>query len=107
MDDIKLLYVTCKDRQEAIAIGRAVIESSLAACVNILPGMQSLYRWNNKIESSEESVLIIKTRHALTDSVTRRIKELHSYETPCILNITVEGGSDDYIKWILQETAAK
>lgn len=107
MDSIKLLYVTCKNREEAVAIGRALVESRLAACVNILPGMHSLYRWKNKIESSEETVLIVKTRHALTDVVTRRIKELHSYEIPCILNIPVEGGSDAYLQWILRETESK
>lgn len=107
MDSIKFLYITCKDLVEARHIGRAIVEEQLAACVNIIPGMESIYRWQGKIESSEEVVLIAKTRSSVVALCTDRVQALHSYETPCILSIAIEGGQRDYVKWLLDETSAK
>ena len=82
------------------------MEEKLAACVNILPDMESIYHWQGKIESSHEVVLIAKTSSQLVSTCTERVKELHTYETPCILSIAIEGGEPGYIKWLLDETKA-
>ena len=85
MNSVKLLYVTCETLQQARTIGRTIVEEKLAACINILPQMESIYLWQGKIETSNEVVLIIKTSDSLTSKCSARIKELHSYTVPCIL----------------------
>jgi periplasmic divalent cation tolerance protein len=104
-DTMVLLYVTCADHAEAEKIGRALIEERLAACVNIFDNMHSIYRWQEAIEESRESVLLCKTRASLEEICTRRICELHSYTTPCVLAFPAKGGNPGYLDWIQQETA--
>ncbi len=79
------VYVTCKDRQEATTIGKAVVEARLAACANILDGMASIYWWEGRLETSNEAVLIFKTSENLLDSLTSKVKSLHSYSVPCVV----------------------
>ncbi len=99
------VYVTCASMEEADRIGRALVEARLAACVNILPGMSSLYWWQGTIEEGRETVLIAKTREALLDALTARVKALHSYACPCVVAFPVHAGNSDYIAWIEAETA--
>lgn len=99
-----LIYVTTADAAQARRIGRALIEVRLAACVNILEGMQSIYRWDGRIEEAAETVLIVKTRTALAASVIERVKELHDARTPCALEIAVRSGNRDFLDWIEAET---
>ena len=104
MERAVLVYTTFPSLVEAERAGRAVVERRLAACVNILPGMVSLYRWQGAIERGEEAVMIIKTRASLAEAVRAAVKEMHSYETPAILVIPLESVDSGYLAWMLAET---
>jgi periplasmic divalent cation tolerance protein len=98
------VYTTYPTLVEAERIGKAVLERRLAACVNILPAMISHYWWQGTIERAEEVVMIIKTRASLAESVRAAVKEMHSYETPAILMLPIEGGEPGYLSWMMEET---
>ena len=98
------VYTTYPSLVEAERIGKAVLERRLAACVNILPGMISHYWWQEKIERGEEVVMIIKTRASLAERVRATVKDMHSYDTPAILVLPIEGGEAGYLEWLMQET---
>jgi len=83
-----------------------VLERRLAACVNILPGMISHYWWQGTIERGEEVVMIIKTRRSLAEQVRAVVKDMHSYTTPAILVLPIEGGEPGYLDWLMKETEA-
>jgi periplasmic divalent cation tolerance protein len=104
MTDFVSVYVTAGSRDEAEKIARALVEEKLAACVNILPGVKSTYRWQGKIETTDEIVLIAKSRAALFPKLEKRVKELHSYECPCIVAWPVEAGHRPYLDWLTEET---
>ena len=97
------VYITAADEEEAGRIGRALVEEKLAACVNILP-VKSIYRWEDKIEEEGEAVMFVKTRDGLVDDLIKRVKELHSYEVPCIVSFPIEKGNTDYLRWIEEST---
>ena len=99
-----MLYTTYPSLVEAERIGKAVLERRLAACVNILPGMISHYRWEGKVERAEEAVMIIKTRVSLAAEVETAVKELHPYTTPAILVMPLDGVEKNYLGWLLAET---
>ncbi len=98
------IYVTAPDMQTAERIADAVVSARLAACANILPGMQSIYHWQGKIEKAEEVVVIFKTPAAQFGAIEGRIKDLHPYETPCIVALPVSAGHGPYLRWIAAET---
>jgi periplasmic divalent cation tolerance protein len=98
--DIRFVYMTAANVDEAKTIGRELVESRLAACVNILPQMHSIYRWEGKIEDATEVVMVAKTTAAKLPQLTARVKSLHSYECPCIVSLKVEGGYQPYLDWI-------
>jgi periplasmic divalent cation tolerance protein len=98
--EYQLILSTCADREQAEKIARALIERQLAACVNILPGVHSLYRWQGNVESAEEVLLLIKTRAALSPEVQATISTLHSYEIPEFLVVSIAGGSEAYLAWL-------
>ena len=100
------VYTTYPSLVEAERIGRALLERRLAACVNILPGMISHYWWQGAIERGEEVVMIVKTRASLAEGVRAAVKEMHSYTTPAILVLPIEGGEPGYLDWLMQETVA-
>jgi periplasmic divalent cation tolerance protein len=104
MERVVFVYTTWPSTVEAEQAGRALVERRLAACVNILPGMISHYRWEGKIERGEEAVMIVKTRASLVDAVEVAVKELHSYDTPAILVIALEHVEKNYLGWLLAET---
>ena len=105
MDRPVLVYTTYPSLVEASSAGRLLTEKGLAACVNILPGMRSIYRWQGKIENADEVVMIVKTRDAQKDAVATEVRRNHSYDTPAILFLPTEGGDKAYIDWILSESA--
>jgi periplasmic divalent cation tolerance protein len=105
--DFLFAYITASGEEEARRIGKVLVEESLAACVNILPGMESWYRWNGKLENSREAVLIAKTRAELRDSLQRRVLELHSYDCPCVVFLPVAGGNPAYLEWLARESREK
>jgi len=104
MERAVFVYTTYPSIVEAEKAGRALIERKLAACVNILPGMISLYRWEGAIERGEEAVMIIKTRAPLAEPVRAAVKEMHAYTTPAILVIPLESVDASYLDWMLAET---
>ena len=106
MERAVFVYTTWPSIVEAEKAGRNLVERRLTACVNILPGMISHYRWQGAIERAEETVMIIKTRASLAEPVRAAVKELHSYSTPAFLVIPIESVDDTYLEWLLAETKA-
>ena len=104
MERIVFVYTTYPSAVEAEQAGRALVERELAACVNILPGMVSLYRWQGVTERSEEVVMLIKTRASLAQQVSLAVKEMHSYSTPAILVLPIESVDQGYLDWLLAGT---
>lgn len=100
MTQFQIVYCTCPDSQCAKHIAQTLIEEQLAACVNILPVVTSVYRWQGKIEQDQESLLLIKTRSDRFTKLQERIKKLHPYELPELIAVAVSDGSDDYLHWI-------
>jgi periplasmic divalent cation tolerance protein len=100
------VYTTWPTTVEAEQAGRALVERRLAACVNILPGMISHYRWQGAVERAEEAVMIIKTRASLANEVEATVRTLHSYEVPAIVVLPLESVERNYLGWLLAETEA-
>lgn len=100
-----LIYVTFGSLDAAERLGGELVEQRLAACVNILPRMISIYRWNGERQRDEEVVLIAKTREGRKTQVIDYVRQHHDYETPAILVLPVDGGSEAYLAWIAGETA--
>jgi len=104
MNDARFVYMTASGTAEARTIGRALVEERLAACVNILPGMASLYWWEGAVREDEETVFIAKTREHLVDALTERVGELHSYDCPCVVALPIVGGNPAYLAWLAGNT---
>ncbi len=100
----QFVYITCKDNDEAEKIGRELLENHLVACVNIMDGMRSMYWWEGEIHRDTETVLIAKTRQARVEAVVEKVKQIHSYECPCVVSLSVVGGNAEYLEWVLNET---
>ena len=105
MSDKKIVLTTAGSREEAEKIAHALVERRLAACVNIVSPIHSVYRWQGKVENADEHLLLIKTTAAGFDAVARAIRELHSYELPECIELSIERGSADYLEWIEQSLA--
>jgi periplasmic divalent cation tolerance protein len=104
MERAVFVYTTYPSIVEAENAGLALVEQHLAACVNILPGMISHYRWQGTIERAEEVVMLIKTRASLAEEVRAQVKAHHSYETPAILVLSIESLDQTYLAWMMAET---
>jgi periplasmic divalent cation tolerance protein len=102
----KLIYVTTANLAEATRIAEAVVTERLAACANILDSVTSVFHWDGKLCRENEAVLILKTTEEKTAALTARIKELHSYECPCIVVLPIEGGNPAFMEWIEHEVRA-
>jgi periplasmic divalent cation tolerance protein len=100
MTDFQIVLSTCADREQAERIAHRLVEEHLAACVNILPGVQSVYRWEGKVESAAEVLMVIKTSTDLVPGVELTIAGLHSYKVPEFLVLPVFGGSHAYLAWL-------
>ncbi len=100
-----IIFCTAASEQEAAAIGRTVVEEGLAACANIIPQIRSIYRWKEEIWDDKETLVIIKSREELFESIRSRIKELHSYEVPEITAIRLDKADAAYLRWIEAVTA--
>ncbi len=105
MTEPLLVYVTAQDAAEARRIARAVVEERLAACANLLGGMESIYQWKGEVCEAAETVLLLKTSAARKAELIARIRELHAYETPCIVCLPIMDGNPDFLQWIDAETA--
>ena len=100
------VYVTASDRDEAVRIGKALVEERLAACANVIDGARSLYRWEGEVRDDPEAVVILKSRTELMDALTSRVKEIHSYDVPCIVSWPILDGNAEYLSWLAAETDA-
>ncbi|MCG8531673.1 MAG: divalent-cation tolerance protein CutA [Desulfovibrionales bacterium] len=99
-----LVYMTAPNMEEARYVAKQLIEKRLAACANIIPHVESVYRWEGDIVSSEEVVLIVKTSEDKVTMLTQTARELHSYNMPCILSLCIAGGNPEFLSWIENET---
>lgn len=97
-----LVYITCTDIAEARSIAQTVVTEKLAACANIFPQIHSIYHWENKLCESNEAVLILKTLETNYKKLAERIKELHSYDCPCIITLDVKEVNTEYLSWITE-----
>ena len=101
---LTMIYITTSSRDEALRIGRTVVGDRLAACANVLPGVTSVYWWQGEVQEEGETSLILKTRSELVERLTRRVKELHTYDCPCVVALPIAGGNPDFLQWIAEET---
>ena len=99
--------MTTGSLEEAKKIGRELIEENLAACVNLLGNMTSIYKWEDKLEEGQEVVMIAKTRKTLMPKLIETVNSHHSYDCPCILELPIHGGNPDFLIWIVEETKVK
>lgn len=106
MPDYRLLISTASSREEAQSIAHALVERKFAACTNIVGPIESVYRWKGAVEESQEFLLLIKTTAPLVTSVRDTIQELHSYEVPELIQVSIDGGLPAYLKWISESVNA-
>lgn len=107
MTDKKIVLTTAGTREEALKIGRALVEKRLAACVNVVGPIESVYRWKGAVETAQEWLLVVKTTASAFDQVREAIRELHSYELPECVSLPIEGGSEEYLGWIGESVASE
>jgi periplasmic divalent cation tolerance protein len=100
---VNFIYMTAASKTEAQKIGKALVESGLAACVNILDNMQSIYRWKEKVQEDSEVVIIAKTTERRVDRLIDKVKSLHSYDCPCIVSLPVLDGYRPFLDWVQAE----
>ena len=98
-----VLFTTTSSSEEAHKIAETLLNQRKAACVNIIPGVSSLFRWQDNLDSAQESLLIIKTRTSLLNQIVPLIREIHSYEVPEIIALPIIGGHQNYLNWIDKE----
>ncbi len=104
MSRISVVLVTVGDAEEALTIARTLVEEKLVACVQIIPGIRSIYRWKGDVCDEEEKLLLMKTRSALFPALQDRIRQLHSYEVPEIVSFPIAAGLPDYLNWVIENT---
>ena len=102
---VRVVLVTAPDPEVAASLAREVVGSRLAACVNLLPGVQSVYRWDGEVKEDGEVLLLIKTRHDRCEALSERLVELHPYDVPEVLVLPAVGGSPAYLDWVCAEAA--
>lgn len=102
-----LIYSTFPSAAEAERIGGALVDGGLAACVNILPGMTSIYVWEGQRQRDAEAAMIIKTRAGRADAAIAEARALHPYTNPAFVVLPIDGGSEDFLRWITEQTAGR
>jgi periplasmic divalent cation tolerance protein len=102
-----LVYATSPSLDEAERIGGRLVDDQLAACVNILPGMVSIYEWQGQRQREGECAMIIKSRAALTDRIVETVRAMHPYDNPALVVLDIAGGSPPFVDWILAQTTTK
>jgi periplasmic divalent cation tolerance protein len=107
MSEFISVYITAPSGELGEIIGRTLVEERLVACINIIAGMRSIYRWEGKVEAANEVVLIAKSRATLFEEIEKRVKELHPYDCPCIVAWPIAAGHQPYLNWLAQEAASR
>jgi periplasmic divalent cation tolerance protein len=103
MSEPLLVLVTAGSREEAEAIAGSLVAERLAACVNIVPGITSIYRWQGEVQRDQECLLVVKSRRDVLDELVKRVRELHSYDLPETIALPLVGGSAPYLAWLVGE----
>ena len=104
MTDKIVVFSTCGSEEEAVRVARTLLEAQLVTCVNIMPGIRSLYRWQGGIEDDQEWLLIMKTKRELFTDLCAKLRTVHSYEVPEAIALAVVDGLPDYLAWIDRES---
>ncbi len=99
-----VVLVTAASERQAVQIGRALVGAKLAACVNIVRGIRSIYRWEGKIAEDREVLLIVKSRAELFGRLAQEVKRLHSYQVPEVIALPIAHGALDYLAWVMKST---
>lgn len=99
-----VIFVTAKDQAQADKIAGKLVEEKLIACANIVPGIQSIFRWEGKVDRAQEVLLILKSRRRHFPTIVKRVKALHSYNVPEIIALPIVEGNKDYLKWLTEST---
>ena len=107
MSEPIVVFVTCGSEEEALRIANALVEEHLAACVNLVSPIRSIYRWEGKIWDEKEWLLIIKTQKKRFQELEKKVKSLHSYSVPEIISLPIVKGSSSYLKWISENTESR
>lgn len=102
--DYRLVLCTCPDQETALAIGTRLVEQRLAACVNLVPGLTSIYRWEGSIQKEPEVLLLVKTRTGRFGELAESLRRLHPYDVPEIIAVPIDAGLPEYLNWITQCT---
>ncbi len=102
-DQVRVVLVTAPDGEIGARIARTLVEERLAACVNLVPAVRSIYRWQGRIEDDAEVLLIAKTHASCCEELAARVRALHPYEVPEVIALAAAGGSPDYLGWIVAE----
>ena len=105
--DFRLVLSTCGSREAADRIASALVEERLAACVNVLPGVRSTYRWQGAIETDDEILMLIKTAQTELSAIESRIRALSGYELPELIAVEISGGATDYLSWVAKSLGAE
>ena len=95
-----VILVTASSKKEALRIARVLVEKKLAACVNIIENIESVFRWEGKIDIAKEAMLVIKSKKTALEAIIKLVKSLHSYQVPEIIAIRIVGGNVPYLRWI-------
>ncbi|MDW3645656.1 MAG: divalent-cation tolerance protein CutA [Bacteroidia bacterium] len=101
--EARFIYITCKDKTEALSIGRLLLVENLIACANVIEGMTSIYRWEAKVVEDSEVILIAKSEASKVPELIEKVKTAHSYKIPCVVSLPIKEGNPDYIAWIGDE----
>ena len=104
-DKLVLIYSSLSSVAEGERIGGALVDQGLVACIDIFPGMTAIYVWEGKRQRESEAAMLVKTRAALAPRVIAEARKLHPYSNPALLVLPVEGGSEDFLRWIAEQTA--
>ncbi|QDT37654.1 divalent-cation tolerance protein CutA [Stratiformator vulcanicus] len=99
-----LIYMTAGSRDEALRIGRTLVEERLLACANVFDGVTSVFRWEGEVQHEGEAVLIGKSTEELVEPLTARVRKLHSYDCPCVVAVPIQGGNAAFLEWVSKET---
>jgi periplasmic divalent cation tolerance protein len=104
MSEPLVVLMTAGSQEEAEKIATSLVRAMLAACVNIIPGITSVYRWQDEVQRDQEWLLLAKTRRDILDELTRHVQEVHSYDVPEVIALPIVGGSEPYLRWLDRET---
>jgi periplasmic divalent cation tolerance protein len=105
-DEVRVVLITAPDADTGASLARALVGERLAACVNLVPGIRSIYRWEGSIEEGDEVLMVVKTRAARCKALRARVNDLHPYDVPEVIELPIGGGSPAYLEWVRAESRA-